>query len=122
MRRRVSLAAAGLLLLAGCGERPGYDDSAVEAYLVDSQAGKFGSAEGPYRLGFVSALHPDHRGSTYAACKAALCERHGEAAESEVFRRGFERGLRHGGAFAEGRGGAPGRSAGGSKPTRPAQT
>ena len=45
MRRRlVPLLAAGLLLLAGCGESPGYDDAAVESYLVKSQASLFGSA------------------------------------------------------------------------------
>ena len=45
MRRRVvPLLAAGLLLLAGCGESPGYDDAAVEAHLVKSQASLFGPA------------------------------------------------------------------------------
>ena len=45
MRRRVlPLLASGLLLLAGCGERPGYDDAAVESYLVKSQSSLFGEA------------------------------------------------------------------------------
>jgi len=29
-------------LLAGCGDRPGYDESAVESYLASSQAATFG--------------------------------------------------------------------------------
>ena len=40
-RRVVALAAAALLLLAGCGESPGYDAGAVEAYLAKSQAATF---------------------------------------------------------------------------------
>jgi len=43
--RRVGLAAAGLLLLAACGESPSYDAAAVEDHLVESQAGTFGDAE-----------------------------------------------------------------------------
>ncbi len=42
---RAALAGVGVLLLAGCGgDRPGYDDAAVEAYLSTSQADTFGSA------------------------------------------------------------------------------
>ena len=45
MRRPVvTLLAGGLLLLAGCGESPGYDDAAVESYLVKSQSSLFGVA------------------------------------------------------------------------------
>jgi hypothetical protein len=94
----------------------------VEKAHFEAAGGEFDGAEAAYRRGFVAALHPEHRGTTYAARKAALSERHGAAAESEAFRRGYERGLRHGGASAEGRGVESGRPAGGSKPSRPAQT
>lgn len=43
-RRWLPLAAAGLLL-AGCGESPGYDHAAVEDYLVKTQAATFGSGD-----------------------------------------------------------------------------
>lgn len=43
-RSTLPLIASGLLVLAGCGDRPGYDDSAVESYLVSSQADLFGAA------------------------------------------------------------------------------
>ena len=47
---------AGLLVLAGCGDRPGYDASAVEKYLVASQGTRFAGA------GEVSkASCPSHR-------------------------------------------------------------
>lgn len=39
---RVVAAAAGVLLLAGCGDRPGYDRAGVERFLETSQAGTFG--------------------------------------------------------------------------------
>ena len=40
-----ALAGGCLLLLVGCGgDRPGYDDSAVESYLSTSQADTFGTA------------------------------------------------------------------------------
>jgi hypothetical protein len=106
-------------------------DAAREAWWIgirdaekahyEAAGGNFGSAEAAYRRGFVAALHPEHRGTPYAARKTALSEQHGEAAGSEAFRRGYEQGLRHGGAFAESRGVEPGRSAGGSRPSRPAQ-
>ena len=42
---RAALGGVGLLLLAGCGgDRPGYDDAAVESYLSTSQADTFGTA------------------------------------------------------------------------------
>ncbi len=42
---RAALSVVGLLLLAGCGgDRPGYDDAAVESYLSTSQANTFGKA------------------------------------------------------------------------------
>jgi hypothetical protein len=44
-RHTLALAAAGLLLLAGCGDSPGYDDATVGAYLVKSQAATFPTAE-----------------------------------------------------------------------------
>ncbi len=44
--RRAAVVISGLLVLAGCGDRPGYDGAAVESYLVQSQADTFGpSAE-----------------------------------------------------------------------------
>jgi hypothetical protein len=43
-RRWIALAAAGLALLAGCGQSPGYDATAVESYLVKSQAATFAPA------------------------------------------------------------------------------
>ena len=42
---RAALGGVALLLLAGCGgDRPGYDDAAVESYLTTSQADTFGTA------------------------------------------------------------------------------
>jgi hypothetical protein len=40
-RRATGLAVVGLLLLAGCGQSPGYDAAAVESYLATSQAATF---------------------------------------------------------------------------------
>jgi hypothetical protein len=42
-RRSLALVAGGLLVLAGCGDTPGYDAAAVESYLVTSQADTFGA-------------------------------------------------------------------------------
>ena len=57
MRRpTLPLVVAGLLLLSGCGDRPGYDGSAVESYLVTSQADTFGAAGAKAR-----ATCPDDR-------------------------------------------------------------
>ena len=92
----------------------------AEKVQYEAAGGKFDSAEAAYRRGFVAALHPEQRGTSYAARKAALYERQGEAAESEAFHRGYERGLHHGGAFTARRVPEPGRSAGGSKPSRSA--
>jgi hypothetical protein len=107
-------------------------DAAREAWWIgirdaekthyEGAGGRFEEAEAVYRRGFVAALHPEHRGTPYAACKVVLFERHGAAAESEAFRRGYDRGLRHAGTFAARRSVEPGRSAGGSKPSRPAET
>ena len=58
-RRVLPLLAAGLLLLAGCGERPGYDDAAVASYLVKSQSSLFGPAGDKAR-----ATCPDDRDLT----------------------------------------------------------
>lgn len=44
MRRGVVPLLAVGFLLTGCGERPGYDDAAVESYLVTSQRSLFGAA------------------------------------------------------------------------------
>ncbi len=41
MMRRTLPVLAVVLALAGCGDRPGYDASAVEAYLVHSQLASF---------------------------------------------------------------------------------
>lgn len=41
---RVTVVLACLALLAGCGDRPGYDDAAVESYLAKSQATTFGTS------------------------------------------------------------------------------
>lgn len=43
--RALALGAAGLLLLAGCGDAPGYDHAAVEGYLVSSQSTALGGAK-----------------------------------------------------------------------------
>ena len=43
-RATLPLIASALLVIAGCGDRPGYDDAAVESYLVKSQADQFGAA------------------------------------------------------------------------------
>jgi hypothetical protein len=43
-RSALPLLASGLLLLVGCGESPGYDDAAVESYLVEGQSSLFGAA------------------------------------------------------------------------------
>lgn len=46
MTRRIAVpaaaTAAGLLLLGACGDRPGYESSAVEGYLAHAQSGAFG--------------------------------------------------------------------------------
>ena len=42
--RRTAAVISGLLVLAGCGDRPGYDHAAVESYLVKSQADTFGAS------------------------------------------------------------------------------
>ena len=86
-------------------------DAAREAWWVglrDSErahyeaAGpEFGPAEKAYRHGFVSALHPENRGQKHAVRAAALRERHGELADTEPFRRGYERGLAHASRFGE---------------------
>lgn len=77
-------------------------DAAREAWWVglrdaeqahyEAAGGDFQSAEETYRRGFVSALHPESRGVAYAKRRARLRERHGEAAEHDAFRRGYERG------------------------------
>lgn len=41
---RAAVVVAGLGLLAGCGESPGYDDTAIESYLASSQHDTFGPA------------------------------------------------------------------------------
>lgn len=41
-RSRVAAVAFGAFLLAGCGDRPGYDSVSVEHFLETSQAGTFG--------------------------------------------------------------------------------
>jgi hypothetical protein len=43
-RSAFAAVSVGLLCLAGCGERPGYDSTPVESYLARSQAGSFGPA------------------------------------------------------------------------------
>ena len=43
--RALAVAAAGVLLLAGCGDAPGYDHKAVEGYLVSTQSTALGGAE-----------------------------------------------------------------------------
>jgi hypothetical protein len=43
--RTTALLGASLLLLSGCGDRPGYDRAAVERYLHASQGARFGGAE-----------------------------------------------------------------------------
>ena len=80
----------------------------------------FDSAEPAYRRGFVAALHPEARASTYTAAKAALLDRHGEIAHSDDFRRGYDRGLAHGGVAAE-RSVEAARQTNASKRSRPAQ-
>ena len=47
-RRRAAYLLAsslGVLLLAGCGDQPGLDTAAVEAYLLQSQSSTFGDIE-----------------------------------------------------------------------------
>lgn len=105
-------------------------DAAREAWWVgirdaekahyDAAGTDFEGAEAAYRRGFVAALHPEHRGATYAARKAALRDQHGEAADSDAFRRGYERGLLHRAASEHGSDAGP--RPGGSKSARAAQT
>jgi hypothetical protein len=42
--RRALAIGVGLMVLAGCGDRPGYDSAALERYLVASQAWRFTGA------------------------------------------------------------------------------
>jgi hypothetical protein len=41
---RAAGAIVGVLLLAGCGDQPGYDHAAVESYLAKSQVDTFGAS------------------------------------------------------------------------------
>ena len=92
-------------------------DAAREAWWVglrdterahyEAAGSEFGPAEKAYRHGFVSALHPENRGQRHALRAAALRERHGELADSEEFRRGYERGLAHAESYATPPAGAP---------------
>ena len=41
---RLALASVAVVSLAGCGDRPGYDDAAVESYLTTCQAATFAPA------------------------------------------------------------------------------
>jgi len=85
-------------------------DAAREAWWIgirdaekahyEAAGAEFGSAEPIYRRGFVSALHPESRGVSWEQRRHHLRKRHGEVAESEDFRRGYERGLRHADALA----------------------
>jgi hypothetical protein len=40
---RAAVAGSALLVLAGCGERPGYDRASVEGYLARAQSGSYGA-------------------------------------------------------------------------------
>jgi hypothetical protein len=53
-------------------------------------------ADGPeYRRGFEAALAPGFRGLTWDEARDLLAARHGQAAASEPFRRGFENGRQY---------------------------
>ena len=56
---------------------------------------RFESAEAAYRRGFVAALHPEAQGTADSSRSDASLHRPDAADESEDFRRGYERGLRH---------------------------
>lgn len=71
------------------------------------------AAEADFRRGFVAALHPEGGG--------AQRERHGDLADSDAFRKGYERGLLHAAALSDRRR-EPLREKEGRKPARSAQT
>jgi hypothetical protein len=58
VKRLAVVLGVGLLVLTGCGDRPGYDSSAVEKYLVSSQAWRFDGTD------ISAASCPRHRDLT----------------------------------------------------------
>ncbi len=72
----------------------------TEKAHYESAGGDWTAAEKAYRHGFVAALHPENRGLTHDLRKLALRPRHDDLADSEEFRRGYERGLAYTARFA----------------------
>jgi hypothetical protein len=73
----------------------------AEKAHYETAGGQWEPAEAAYRLGFVSALHPDNRGAAASARRTALRQRHGDLSESPDFHRGYVRGLAHASRFSQ---------------------
>jgi hypothetical protein len=56
----------------------------------------FGPDEAHYRRGFVAALHPESEGKSYERIPPKLRQRYPDSYGTDAFRRGYERGVRHG--------------------------
>ena len=64
----------------------------AEADHLQSKGGDFERDEANYRLGFETALHPQSRGRAFTERREQLAKSCGEAAASEAFRHGYDRG------------------------------
>lgn len=68
----------------------GLRDAEEAEYLGEGR--DFKADEPLYRRGFEAAQHPHVRGKSYEEVRERLKERYRDASESDVFRRGYERG------------------------------
>ncbi len=67
-------------------------DTARERWWIGMRGEDEEYQEPSYRHGVEAALHPDLRGKRFDDAARDLADRHGHAARSETFRRGYERG------------------------------
>ena len=76
--------------------------------IRDDEAAHYGGAledfsahEKLYRAGFEAALGPERRGQTFEAAESDLRGRYGDLCDSEIFRRGYDRGREYVHSFAQ---------------------
>jgi hypothetical protein len=67
----------------------------VEKEKYTAEGANFEHDEADFRAGFEAALQLRNRGRSYEECYRELAERDTRVYESEVFRRGYERGLQY---------------------------